>query len=160
MDEKKGGRPQWFGVREAADYLGVGEPTLYRWMRDGKLTFRKIGDATRFVQADLDAVVEVHHSSRDAQQVKETCPLCRHDTLVQGTVRGTGLVYFQPGKTKFWTLKEALVPMQARMCTRCGFVAAFGDVGKLTTLLAKAPAAADADAAASDTPAGKAEDKA
>lgn len=160
MDEKTDSRPEWFGIKEAADYLGVGEPTLYRWMRDGKITFRKIGDATRFLQADLDAVVEVHHSSRDAQQVKETCPLCRHDTLVEGTVRGTGLVYFQPVKTKFWTLKEALVPVQARMCTRCGFVATFGDVGKLATLQAKAPAGAGAVPAAPDTAAPKEQSKA
>ncbi len=140
MSDTTDGRPQWFGIKEAADYLGVGEPTLYRWMRDGKITFRKIGDATRFLQADLDAVVEVHHSSREAQQVKETCPLCKHDVLVEGTVRGTGLVYFQPAKTKFWTLKDSLVSVKARMCTRCGFVAVFGDVAKLAALQSK-PAA-------------------
>lgn len=152
MSDKTDSRPQWFGIKEAADYLGVGEPTLYRWMRDGKITFRKIGDATRFVQADLDAVVEVHHSSREAQQVKETCPLCRHDTLSEGTVRGAGLVYFQPAKAKFWTLKDSLVSLQARMCTRCGYVAVFGDVDKLAALQAKPTPAAAAVPTASDTP--------
>ena len=55
-------RPDWFTIKEAADYLQIGEPTLYRWMRDGKITFRKVGDSTRFLQEDLDAVVVVHQS--------------------------------------------------------------------------------------------------
>ena len=152
MSDKTESRPQWFGIKEAADYLEVGEPTLYRWMRDGKITFRKIGDATRFLQADLDAMVEVHHSSREAQQVKEICPLCRHDTLIVGTVRGTGLVYFQPAKTKFWTLKDSMVSIQARMCTRCGFVASFGDVAKLAALQVKPATTVATDTAAANSP--------
>ena len=56
----------WYSIKEAAEYLEIGEPTLYRWMRDRKITFRKVGDSTRFLQEDLDAVVEVFHSERDA----------------------------------------------------------------------------------------------
>ena len=41
-------KKKWYSIGEAAEYLDVGEPTLYRWMRDGKITFRKVGDSTRF----------------------------------------------------------------------------------------------------------------
>jgi excisionase family DNA binding protein len=42
---------KWSSIREAAEYLDVGEPPLYRWMREGKTPFRKVGDSTRFWQA-------------------------------------------------------------------------------------------------------------
>src|SRR5215468_3165200 len=91
---------KWFSIQEAAGYLDVGEPTIYRWMRENKITYRKVGDSTRFWQEDLDSVMEVFHSSRDLDKSREQCPICRHDELVEGTVRTTGLNYFTPGKTK------------------------------------------------------------
>ena len=72
----------WYSIKEAAEYLEIGEPTLYRWMRDRKITFRKVGDSTRFLQEDLDAVVEVFHSERDAEQVKQVCPVCHGTELL------------------------------------------------------------------------------
>ena len=30
------GKQKWYSIREAAEYLDVGEPTIYRWMRDGQ----------------------------------------------------------------------------------------------------------------------------
>ncbi|MBV9215996.1 MAG: helix-turn-helix domain-containing protein, partial [Acidobacteria bacterium] len=56
---------EWYSIKEAAKYLNVGEPTLYRWMRDGKITYRKVGDSTRFLKQDLDAVVEIYPSAKD-----------------------------------------------------------------------------------------------
>ena len=85
----------WYSIKEAAEYLEIGEPTLYRWMRDRKITFRKVGDSTRFLQEDLDAVVEVFHSERDAEQVKQVCPVCHGTELLPGRLRSTGLLYFQ-----------------------------------------------------------------
>ena len=38
-------KQKWYSIREAAEYLDVGEPTLYRWMREGKITYRKVGDS-------------------------------------------------------------------------------------------------------------------
>ena len=125
---------KWYSIAEAAKYLDVGEPTLYRWMRDGKITYRKVGDSTRFWQEDLDAVMQVYHSERDLKKIREVCPYCHHDELVEGQVRGTGLVYFVPKKTKFWTLKDSYVSTTTRMCTRCGAIAWFGDSAKLAAL--------------------------
>jgi excisionase family DNA binding protein len=127
-------KAKWYSIREAADYLDVGEPTLYRWMRDGKITFRKVGDSTRFWQEDLDSVMQVSYSNRDIDKAREVCPVCRHNELVEGKVRGAGLVYFVPKKTKFWTLKDSFVETSARMCTRCGYVAWYGDTPKLAKL--------------------------
>jgi excisionase family DNA binding protein len=127
-------KTKWYSIREAAEYLDVGEPTLYRWMRDGKITFRKVGDSTRFWKEDLDSVMQVSWSTKDLDKAREVCPVCRHAELVEGKVRGTGLVYFVPKKTKFWTLKDSFVETTGRMCTRCGAIAWYGDTEKLAKL--------------------------
>ena len=127
-------RPAWLSIREAATYLAVGEPTIYRWMKEGRITYRKVGDSTRFLQEDLDAVVRVFPSERDAVKVGRICAACHHDELVEGQIRSTGLVYFKPKKARFWTFQDSSIPVLARMCTRCGAVLAFGDTAKLTAL--------------------------
>ena len=132
-------KAKWYSIREAAEYLDVGEPTLYRWMREGKITYRKVGDSTRFWQEDLDSVMEVFHSDKDLDKAREVCPVCHHNELVEGRVRGAGLVYFVPKKTRFWTLKDSFVDANARMCTRCGAIAWFGDTTKLAKLRVKQP---------------------
>jgi excisionase family DNA binding protein len=136
---------KWFSIKEAAEYLDVGEPTLYRWMRENKITYRKVGDSTRFWQEDLDAVMDVFHSSKDLDKAREVCPVCNHDELVEGKVRTTGLNYFTPRKTKFWTLKDSFVQTSARMCARCGAIIWFGDLEKLSSLQKKAAAAEPAE---------------
>lgn len=125
---------KWYSIQEAAQYLDVGEPTLYRWMRDGKITYRKVGDSTRFWQEDLDSVMQIFRSEKDVSKSREACPLCHGTDLVDGKVRGAGLVYFVPKKTKFWTLKDSFVEANARMCARCGAIAWFGDTKKLAAV--------------------------
>ena len=125
---------KWYSIPEAAEYLDVGEQTLYRWMREGKITFRKVGDSTRFWQEDLDSVMQISYSTKDLDKARDVCPVCRHDELVEGNVQGTGLVYFVPKKTKFWTLKSSFVGTTGRMCTRCGAIAWYGDTAKLASL--------------------------
>ena len=127
-------KPRWYTIKEAADYLGVTEPTIYRWMRENTITFRKIGDSTRFLQEDLDRHVEVFHSAKDLEQAKGFCPVCHHDELVKGRVQSTGLCYFYPEQTKFWTFKASNIETRAQMCTRCGAIVWFGDKTKLTAI--------------------------
>jgi excisionase family DNA binding protein len=127
----------WYSIKEAAEYLDVGEPTLFRWMREGKITYRKVGDSTRFWQEDLDAVMEVFHSEKELENVKKVCPLCHLGNLVEGVFRSTGLNYFQPAKTKFWTLQASNIETQAFMCDRCGSISHFGNAQKLSALLEK-----------------------
>ena len=131
-------KKRWYSIREAAEFLDVGEPTLYRWMRENKITYRKVGDSTRFWQEDLDAVMEVFHSAKGLEMAREVCPVCRHDDLIEGTVRSTGLNYFAPKKTKFWTLKDSSIATKARMCTRCGAIVWFGDSAKMASLRVEA----------------------
>ena len=125
---------KWFSVKEAADYLDVGEPTLYRWIKDGKITYRKVGDSTRFLQEDLDAMVEVFHRTKDADKAVEQCAICRSPDLVEGMVQSTGLNHFRPAKMKFWTLKDGNVETKVRMCARCGAIVWYGDVAKLAAV--------------------------
>lgn len=138
MASKKG--KDWFSIKEAAKYLSIGEPTLYRWMRDGKITFRKVGDSTRFLVQDLDSFVQVFPSSKDAENVKQTCPACHSKDLVEGVFRSTGLNYFRPKKTKFWALKDSNIKTVSMMCLQCGNVSLFGDKDKMQTLVAQAKA--------------------
>lgn len=128
--------PAWFTIREAAAYLQVGEPTIYRWMRDARITYRKVGDSTRFLQADLDAVIEVFPSAKSPPSAVESCPACRHDVLVEGDLRSTGMVTFHPTRTRFWTLKDGNIKARALMCARCGAITLKGDLGKLVSLQA------------------------
>ena len=139
-------KTNWYSIREAAEYLDVGEPTLYRWMKEGKITYRKVGDSTRFWQEDLDAVMEVFHSAKGLDKARAVCPVCRHDELVEGKVRGAGMVYFVPRKTKFWTLKDSFIETTARMCTRCGTIAWSGNIEKLSQLRVQAPKEKSKDA--------------
>lgn len=126
--------PAWFTIREAAAYLQVGEPTLYRWMRDGRITYRKVGDSTRFLKEDLEAVVEVFPSRRDATHATAFCPFCHDADLVPGSLRTTGAVSFYPSQTRFWTLKDSAIAVEASMCARCGHVVIHGDVAKLQAI--------------------------
>ena len=127
-------KPKWFTIRDAADYLQIGEPTIYRWMRDGKITFRKIGDSTRFLQEDLDAVVVVHPSGKKGQS-DSRCPACGSNSLIDGKCQSTGLLYFVPEKSKFWTLKTSTVPLKSKMCENCGHVVLKGDTEHLSKIL-------------------------
>jgi len=131
--------PQWFTIKRAAEYLAVGEPTIYRWMRENRMTYRKVGDSTRFLQEDLDALIEVHRSDKDVQQVHDICPMCHHSVLVPGHIQSTGRIYFRPDKSAFWTLRDANIPTQAKMCARCGVIINYGNTGKLLALKSAPP---------------------
>lgn len=50
---------EWFTVGEAADYLRLSKPSIYRLVTQGVLTAHTIGDAgeRRFKRADLDAAL-------------------------------------------------------------------------------------------------------
>ena len=136
-------KQKWFSIAEAAESLDVGEPTIYRWMREGKITFRKVGDSTRFWQEDLDSVMEVFHSGKDVEKVMEVCPVCHAGELVAGRLQSTGLNYFLPNKAKFWTLKVRNIETEARMCERCGSISLFGNTKKLQALKGGAKALAE-----------------
>ena len=86
MSDKKE-KPVWYSIKEASEYLDVGEPTLYRWMKENQITYRKVGDSTRFLKEDLDAMAKVFPSAKEAENIKKICPVCHHDDLVEGVVR-------------------------------------------------------------------------
>lgn len=137
VENSTSSRPKWFSIKEAAEYLEIGEPTLYRWMREGQITFRKVGDSTRFLQEDLDAAVQVHRSKRELERAKGICPVCRGEDLADGFVQSTGRLYFKLKDAKFWTLKENAVPTTARLCRKCGAITFFGDLQRLDALIEK-----------------------
>jgi excisionase family DNA binding protein len=125
---------QWYSIKEAAEYLGVSQPTIFRWMKDGSLSFFKVGSATRFTQEGLDAVIEKTTGKKEAELAAGRCSACGHSVLVPGRLQGAGKLYFRPSKSSFWVLSEAIVPTDARACTACGHVQLHADTTKLKRL--------------------------
>lgn len=128
---------QWFSVRDAADYLSVSQPTIFRWMKEGTLSFYKVGGSTRFSQEGLDAVVEKTTGLKEAELIASRCAACGHSVLVEGRIRGAGRLYFRPDRPTFWTLSEAMVPTKTRVCMACGYIQWHADTEKLRKLKPK-----------------------
>jgi len=124
----------WYSVPEAAKYLGVSEPTIFRWMKQGTLSFYKVGGSTRFSKEGLDAVIQKTTGQKEAEAVSSRCAACGHSILLDGQLQGTGRLFFRPAKTKFWVFAEALVPTKARVCAACGYVQVHADTSKLRKL--------------------------
>jgi excisionase family DNA binding protein len=51
---------EWLTLEEAAAYLKVSKPSIYRYTSEGKLPFYKLAGsgARRFKRSDLDALLE------------------------------------------------------------------------------------------------------
>jgi excisionase family DNA binding protein len=128
------GQKTWYSVPEAAKYLGVSEPTIFRWMKQGTLSFYKVGGSTRFSKEGLDAVIEKTTGQKEAEAVSGRCAACGHSVLLDGQLQGTGRLFFRPAKTKFWVFAEALVPTRARVCAACGYIQVHADTTKLRRL--------------------------
>ncbi len=126
--------PKWLSIKDAAQYLGVSQPTVFRWMKDGVLSFYKVGGSTRFSQENLDAVFRKNTSAQEASATRLNCAACGHHSLIEGRMQGTGRLYFKPSKVRFWTLQESLVPTEAKVCEACGYVQLHADVAKLKSL--------------------------
>lgn len=136
-DQTNQRQDQWFSVRDAAKYLSVSQPTIFRWMKEGTLSFYKIGGSTRFSQEGLDAVIEKTTGIKEAEMAAGRCAACGHSILVAGRLQGAGRLYFRPDKPRFWTFAEAMVPTKARVCTACGYIQLHADTGKLRKLKPK-----------------------
>ena len=133
---------RWFTAREAADYLGLSEPTIFRWMREGRLSYFKLGGATRFRRENLDLVARKVTGKEEGEARSACCAVCGHSFLLAGRVRSTGRVYFQPARTKFLVLADSMVGLEARACPVCGHVEMFADADKLRRLMREEDAAA------------------
>lgn len=129
------GDPRWYTVSEAANYLGVSQPTIFRWMKQGSISFNKIGGSTRFSRENLDAVVEKTTGQREAEACAARCASCGHRELAEGQLQGIGNLYFRPARAKFWVLEEALVPTRCRVCTACGYIQMHAETAKLRRLI-------------------------
>jgi excisionase family DNA binding protein len=128
---------RWYSIPEAAEYLQISQPTIFRWMKEGLLSFYKVGGSTRFSQECLDAVFEKTTGSKEAEAVASRCAACGHSVLVEGRLQGAGRLYFKPQKSKFWVWDHSLVETRARVCSACGYLQLHADTGKLTRLTAE-----------------------
>ena len=130
----KGIEEQWYSVPEAAGYLGVSVPTIFRWMKNGSLSFYKVGGATRFSKEGLNALIEKTTGEKEAQSAAGRCASCGHGVLIAGWLHGTGRLYFRPEKVRFWTFAEPVVETRARTCAACGYIQLHADTQKLRKL--------------------------
>ena len=126
---------EWLTVPEAAKYLKVSRPTIFRWMRTGQLSFYKFGRATRFRRDELDRIAQRSTSKKEAEDAKRRCAVCGNSEFVPGRLRSTGRVYFQPEKTRFLVVGDSFVGTEALACTACGHVQMFADTEKLASLV-------------------------
>lgn len=55
---------EWLTLDEAAKYLKVSKPSIYRFCAEGRLPFFKLAGtgARRFKRSDLDALLEPGHA--------------------------------------------------------------------------------------------------
>jgi excisionase family DNA binding protein len=125
----------WYTIQEAADFLGVSQPTIFRWMKQGTLSFYKVGGSTRFSKQGLEAVVEKNTGGPEARTSSDRCAVCGNGELADGQLQGTGRIFFRPAKSRFWVMSESLVPTTSKVCTACGHVQIHADTAKLKKLL-------------------------
>jgi hypothetical protein len=106
-------------------------------MKEGTLSFYKVGGSTRFSQEGLDALIEKTTGLKEAEIATGRCAACGHSVLIAGRLRGAGRLYFRPEKPRFWTLAEPMVPTDARVCAACGYIQLHADTDKLKKLKPK-----------------------
>lgn len=128
---------QWYTIKEASEYLSVSQPTIFRWMKEGTLSFYKVGGSTRFSKEGLDAVIDKTTGLKEAEKTAGCCVACGHTTLVEGRIQSTGKLYFKPDKSSFWVLHEAVVPTKAKVCPACGYIQLYADTDRLKKLKPK-----------------------
>lgn len=46
-------------IEDVAKQLGVSVATVRSWVRDRKITYRKVGRCVRFLQSDIDSMIVV-----------------------------------------------------------------------------------------------------
>lgn len=122
---------QWLGISEACEYLQISEQTMFRWMREGKISYFKVGKSTRFMLEDLNRLVERVVGKSEGEASANHCAVCGNSRLVAGTLAAMGDVAFKPDKTKFWVWEDSAVPVSARCCASCGHVQLQADISKL-----------------------------
>lgn len=128
-------REGWMTVKDAAEYLGVSEPTIFRWMREGTISFFKIGGSTRFRRENLDMMARKVTGKGEGEQLASQCSVCGHSFMLPGSVRSTGKIYFMPKKTKFLVMGDSNVEIAARACPICGHLDMFADTAKLAKIM-------------------------
>lgn len=76
LDRALAGSGPRHAVRQAVQYLGVGQPTIFRWMKEGLLSFQAAGGSTRFSQEGLEAVIEETRGRKEAEAAAGRCAAC------------------------------------------------------------------------------------
>ena len=125
----------WLSISEACKYLNLSEPTIFRWMKAGKLSYFKVGKATRFKKNDLDLVVEKVVGQPEGEVRASRCAVCGHSRLVEGKVASTGNIYFRPETTRFFVIADSNVQVRAKCCPACGNIQLAADTAKLHKIM-------------------------
>jgi len=122
METVTGG--DWFGVNDAIKHLDISRKTLYKWIKDGKLTSEKreqkrfiwIDDVTETLKetkkntgtkqgdSNLNEQVEYFKNKVDALELELSEQRKRHDAIILQMTQQNQLLLAQASKPfwKFW----------------------------------------------------------
>lgn len=131
IKEKK----DWYTIKDACEILQVSQMTIFRWMKNGKLSYFKIGGSVRFKEENLKLAGQKITGDEEAKRTRQSCSACGHSQLIDGKIQGAGRVYFKPQKTRFWVWSDSMVGIEAKMCSACGLIQMFADTEKLSRLV-------------------------
>ena len=125
----------WLTVTDAANYLDVSEATVRAWMSEGLLSWQKIGGQVRVLQSRLDQMLRNATTRARVEHAAGRCICCGSRRLHEGRLSAPARLQFRPDHTRFWTMEEAGVSTEARVCAVCGFVQIHADTAKLARLV-------------------------
>lgn len=124
-------RKKWLNITEACAYLEISEQTMFRWMREGKITYYKVGKSTRFKEEDLDKTIEkVAGRDESAPPGELRCAVCESTDLIRGRLSALGEVIFKPEKSRFSVWTDSTVKLTAYCCSNCGHIQLQADTGQ------------------------------
>ena len=125
------GKKKWLNITEACAYLEISEQTMFRWMRDGKITYYKVGKSTRFKEEDLDRAIEKVPGKEDKNKSgSPRCASCGSENLIKGRLSSLGEVIFKPEKNRFKVWKDSTVKITAWCCSDCGHIQLLADLAE------------------------------
>ncbi len=125
---------EWYSLDEACEYLGISKPTIFRWMKAGRISYFKVGNSTRFKKENMDMVAEKKVSEHEGELSARKCAVCGNSDLIEGRIQSTGKIYFKPKKTKFLTMSDPYINVNANVCSVCGHIQLMAETEKLNKL--------------------------
>lgn len=74
---------EWLTIQEAADYLGVARPTIYRWAKQGRLPIYKLAEGVSRIRThDLQGFVEEARPLYGTKHARVAKPVEKRESML------------------------------------------------------------------------------